>query len=90
MVLPLHVRLSCNLLLSEVKATQFYSLEHGVHRVPGTFVKRHIRDVVHSSVLVMMVRVVLRIKAFFMLVWAQKGTCSMRQPLPPHPDQLTH
>jgi len=42
---------------------------------------------VHSSVLVMMVCVFLRIKAFFMLVWAQKGTFSLRQPPPPHPDQ---
>jgi len=45
---------------------------------------------VHSSVLIMMVCVVLRIKAFFMLVWAQKGTCSLRQLPTPHPDQPTH
>jgi len=45
---------------------------------------------VHSSVLFMMVCVILRINAFFMLLWTQKGTCRMRQPKPPHPDQPTH
>jgi len=45
---------------------------------------------VHSSVLVMMVCVVLRIKGFTMAVWAQQGTGRLRLPPPLQPDQPTH
>jgi len=43
-----------------------------------------------SSVLVMMVCVVLRIKGFTMPDWAQQGTGRLRLPLPLQPDQPTH
>jgi len=45
---------------------------------------------VHSSVVFMTVCVDLHIKAFFMLIWAQKSTCSLCQPPPPHTDRPTH
>jgi len=43
-----------------------------------------------SSVLVMIVCVVLRMKGFTMPVWAQQGTGRLRLPPPLQPDQPTH